>query len=140
MINHQKLDGWKGFYKSSWWQSKANLQQTYFNFLNVALLSKWCHLITLWMLIMIKRVFWSYHSVEKKIECFSKGPFLSHFLYFSILLQIIHTMSKSIVSCCFWYRGLWERLIPQCHHISVLKACVRYFLSNFQFFHQMIAL
>ena len=23
-----------------------------------------------------------YHSVEKNVKCFSKGPFLSHFLYF----------------------------------------------------------
>ena len=29
------------------------------NFLNVALLSKWCQLMALWMLIMIKTVFWS---------------------------------------------------------------------------------
>ena len=46
------------------------------------------------MLIMIKRVFWSYHSVEKKVISFSKGPFLNQFLYFSILLQIIHRMSN----------------------------------------------
>ena len=35
-----------------------------------------------------------YHSVEKNVKCFSKGPFLSHFLYFSILLQNIHRMSN----------------------------------------------
>ena len=46
------------------------------------------------MLIMIKRVFWSYHSVEKKVISFSKGPFLNQFLRFSILLQIIHRMSN----------------------------------------------
>ena len=46
------------------------------------------------MLIMIKRVFLSYHSLQKKIKSFSKGPFLSHFLHFSVLLQIIHIMSN----------------------------------------------
>ena len=62
--------------------------------LNVALLSKWCHIMALWMFIMIKRVFWSYHLVEKNLKSFSKGHFCSHFLCFSVLLQIIHIMSK----------------------------------------------
>ena len=44
--------------------------------------SKRFHLIALWMLIAIKRVFCSYHSVEINIKLFTKGPFLSHFLYF----------------------------------------------------------
>ena len=73
---------------------KSRSWVTIFIFLNVALLSKWYHLMTLWMLIMIKRVFWSYHSTEKNVKSFSKGPFFSHFLYFSILLQIIHRMSN----------------------------------------------
>ena len=40
----------------------------------------------------IQGVFWKYHSVEKSVKSFSKGTFLSHFVYFSILLQIIHRM------------------------------------------------
>ena len=33
------------------------------------------------MLISIRRVFWSYHSVEKNVKSFSEGPF-STFFYF----------------------------------------------------------
>ena len=66
----------------------------YFNYLNAALLSTWCHVRAIWMLIMIKRVFWSYRSAEKSIKSFSKGPFLRLFLYFFILLQIIHRMQN----------------------------------------------
>ena len=77
----------------------------HFNFSNFALLSKRCHLIALWMFIMVKRVFWSYHSVEKNVKSFSKGSFLSHFLIFLFCYKLSIECSISIISCCFWILG-----------------------------------
>ena len=77
------------------------------NFLNVILLSKWCHLMTLWMLIIIKRVFWSCHSIGKNVKSFSKGPFLSHFLYFPSCYKLTMECQISIIFPWFWYRDLW---------------------------------
>ena len=64
----------------------------YFNFLNVTLLSKRCHLIINVSYDLKKECFEVIS--EKNDKSFSKGLFHSHFLHFSVLLQIIHTMSN----------------------------------------------
>ena len=33
---------------------------------------------------------------KKNFKSFSKGPFLGHFLYFSVLLQVIHRLECQI--------------------------------------------
>ena len=103
--------------------------------MNVALLSKWCHLMALWMLILIKECFEvSYHSVEKNVKSFSKGPFLSHFLIFSISLEIIHRMSNINNFPLFLIKG---SLIKTYHNVLIFQYstfCWIVLVNKFLFF------
>ena len=102
--------------------SRVNILQFLGCIIILALLSKWCHLIALQMLIMTKRVFWSYHSAKENVKYFSEGPFLSHFPYFSYFVTnyISIEYQISITFCYFGYRHIQRRLIPECTHISVI--------------------
>ena len=83
-----------------------------FNFLNVGLLSKRCHLIM--------NVNYDYKSVlklsfsrKKMLNLFLKKFFRSHFLHFSILLQIIHTNYSCQISInfrCFLIQGSFIKM------------------------------
>ena len=134
MKNHQKVDDRKDFHNSSWLQPKTHLEETYFNFLNVALLSKRLHLIALWMLIIIKRVFCSYFSAEENVKSFSKTHFLSHSLYFPILLQIIHRMSNinHFPSFLIW-GSLIKAYATMYSYFSTLTVVKLVLLINFHF-------
>ena len=104
MINHQKVDDRKGFYKSSWLQLKTYLEQSYFNFLNVAFLFKWCHLMVLRMLILIKDYFEVIILYKKMLNLFLKDLFLVIFCIFLICYQLSIECQISIIFHCFWHR------------------------------------
>ena len=122
MINHQKVDDRKGFYKSSWLQLKTYLEQSYFNFLNVAFLFKWCHLMALRMLILIKDYFEVIILYKKMLNLFLKDLFLVIFCIFLICYQLSIECQISIIFHCFWHRGLHKDLYHNTH-ISVLNFC-----------------
>ena len=90
------------------------------------------------MNVMIKRVFWSYHSVEKNVKSISKGPFLSHFLYFSILLQTIYRMSNTNNFLLFRYRGLWWNLYYNVVIFQYLTFCQIILVNKFLFFGKLL--
>ena len=86
------------------------------------------------MLTMTKRVCGSYHSVEKNVKSFSKETFLSHSLYFSILLQIIHRMSNISNFLLFLIQGLLMKTYTTMYPYFSTSTFVNLFLLiNFYF-------
>ena len=65
---------------------------------------------------------------------FSKGPFLSHFLYFSILLQIINRMSNINNFLLFLIQGFFLKTYTTMYSYFSTSLFVKlFFLKNFYF-------
>ena len=131
MINHQKVDDRKGFYKSSWLQLKTYLEQSYFNFLNVAFLFKWCHLMVLRMLILIKDYFEVIILYKKMLNLFLKDLFLVIFCIFLICYKLSIECQTSIIFHCFWHRGLHKDLYHNILIFQYLTFVELFLLINF---------
>ena len=76
----------------------------------------------------------SYNSVEETAKSFSKGPFLSYFRYFSILIQIIHKMSDINCFPLFLIQGSLIKTYAAMHSYFSTSTFVKLvLLINFYF-------
>ena len=60
-------------------------------------------------------------SRKKMLNLFLKDFFVVMLCIFLFCYKLWIECQRSIFFSCFWYWSLWERLIPQCIHISVLQ-------------------